>query len=148
MKKRLALILAMIMCVSVIAAPGAQAQGEYRSNDEETVAVPVEDINGNLICTVEVPARVQSRVVTGAVIFFMGVKSLVYKGATWVCMNPELTAAIIEVLISVYFDLEAEFGSLIRADHDGDEYVSLVKESGESCIRVKGSDRWQCLYSV
>lgn len=108
--------------------------------------IPVVDTEGNVICTVSAPQPRALGIVSGAYIMYCGVKVLVYQGATWVCLNPELATAILDMLITGFQIIQNQLNSQVtRADHDGTSYVTARTSSGNECKAV-GGGLWACRY--
>ena len=150
MKSKIGLFLAIVMSILVTGSPVAYAQECFVRFEEQTtmVDVAVVDAEGNLIGNVKMSEASRRSLAAGAYFTFKGIKALVYTGYYWVCTHPTETLQSLEFLINLFDLLQIDLGQLLWADYDGEEFVSAQKVSGESCIRVKGSDRWQCLYSV
>lgn len=125
--------------------PSAKAQS-YEQEDKVDVAVT--DTDGNLIGTVSMSKEAQRSLAVGAYVTFKGIKALVYTGYIWVCTHPEETLQTLQFLIDGFQILQDIYGMLKSADHDGTEFVGFVKTNGESCVRVPGTDMFQCLYSI
>ncbi len=149
MKKKLCLLLSLALCFSVFAAPIAHAQtpDDSVSQDVVMVDVPVLDVNGTEICTVEMSERAVSSIVTGAYIMYCGIKALVFNGINWVLQHPDLTMKMMNLLIDGFTAIQNTLGLLSRADHDGKSYVSAKTVDGNDCYPV-GGGIWACRYSL
>ncbi len=150
--KKLSFVLALAMCFSIFAAPvaNAQAASSEKIQEEAVVYVPVVDTEGNLLATVPMSAesvRALS-IAAAAAIFVEGVKSLVYSGAAWVCMNPQLTQDMIMLLPSLFETMQSYLGEQVKTGYyEKGKFTSCVTVSGQSCYRVS-TTQWACAYSV
>lgn len=146
--KKLSLFLALLMCFSSCLTPVANAYelSAPASVEEHVVEVPVVDVDGNLIGTVSMSSARVNELAVGAYITFKGMQVLIYNGYMWVCTHPEETVKTLQFLIDAFDVLQSIFGMIKHASHNGTEYVSFEKVSGESCYRVS-TTQWACAYS-
>lgn len=143
MKKQLAFVLVLAMCFSIFVTPLASAKEVAATATKEVAIV---DTEGNYLGSVTMSASRAASLAAGAYITFKGIKALLYTGYMWVCTHPQETLAALEFLIQAFDVLQAQHGQLQSADHDGTDFVALVKVNGNSCVRH--GDLWACKFSL
>ncbi len=149
MKKWVSFILAIIVIVSVLTTPIANAQDFTLLShpEEDLIEIPIVDMEGNVLGIVTRSPALEP-IAVGAYVTFKGIQALIYTGYWWVCTHPEETLQTLQFLIDGFEALQNTIGMLQSADHDGTKFVRATKIDGNICTPAPSGKQWVCMYSV
>lgn len=149
MKKKFIAIFMVCLLMTCLCVPVFADEKPMPTNtSSQTVDVPVVDTEGNVLGTVKMHKSATTYSIAGLTIFYMGVKALVYNGATWVVLHPDLTMQIIDTLTTGVDYLIYRLGELKEAYHNGSAYTKVRTISDQICVSDRKTGNWICKYSV
>lgn len=147
MKKTMSFVMALAMCFALIGEPVAFALENHESVAESVQMMDICDAEGNVITTVQMPARIITPVI-GATIYYLGAVLMTYSGTAWILMNPDVVASMVEMAITAFGIAQEYIGAIKEAEFDGKRITSAVKTNGAQCQQNRPGEPWACLYTV